>query len=261
MPSPAPDRPAVTRPARRPAAGCRHPSSVKRLETLREAPGVRLLGPGPRLEPFGNLHEALVARRLGEAGIHLGVLVGLAFDGRLEVVLGGADGHAGDGVAGLAQEVEVPEGVPGLTLGDRPEEGRHVGVALDVRLLGEVQVAAIGLALAGERLFEVGLGLAALQCCHGWYVPFSYLVGCGSCEICEPRHSSHSPRNTTSALSTTKPCAPRGDTVRPGKSAATSRTLPHERQTRWWCVFSTFGSKRARPGAPASRGRAPSPPT
>src|SRR5580658_3385943 len=258
MPSPAPDRPAVTRPARRPAAGCRHPSSVKRLETLREAPGVRLLGPGQRLEPFGNLHEALVARRLGEAGIHLGVLVGLALDGRLEVVLGGADGHAGDGVSGLAQEVEVPEGVPGLSLSDRAEERRHVGVTLDVRLLREVQVAAVGLALAGERLFEIGLGLTALQCCHGWYVPFSYFVGCGSCEICEPRHSSHSPRKTTSALSTTKPCARRADTVSPGKSAARSRTLPHERQTRWWCVLSTFGSKRAEPVPTSSTEMAPS---
>ena len=58
----------------------------------------------------------------------------------------------------------MAEGVAGLALGHRAEQGGHVGVALDVRLLGEVQVAAVGLALAGERLFEVGLGLAVLQC-------------------------------------------------------------------------------------------------
>src|SRR5580692_3290884 len=79
-----------------------------RLEALSETPGVRLLGARQRLEPLGDLHEALVAGGLGEAGVHLGVLVGLALDGRLEVVGGGADGHAGDGVAALAQEVEVP---------------------------------------------------------------------------------------------------------------------------------------------------------
>src|SRR5580700_2437201 len=70
-----------------------------RLEPLRKATGVRLLGLGQRLEPLGDLLEALVTRCLGEAGVHLGVLVGLALDGRLQVVLGGADRHARHGVA------------------------------------------------------------------------------------------------------------------------------------------------------------------
>ena len=73
----------------------------------------------------------------------------------LQVVLGGPDGHAGHRVADLAQEVEVPEGVAGLALGHRTEQGGDVGVALDVGLLGEVEVAAVGLALAGERLLQV----------------------------------------------------------------------------------------------------------
>src|SRR5580658_3756374 len=95
---------------------------AERLEALREAPGVALLGPSQRLEPFGDLLEALLAGRLGEAGVHLRVLVRLAGDRRAEVVGRGADGHAGDRVPDLLQEVEVPEGVAGLALGDRAEE-------------------------------------------------------------------------------------------------------------------------------------------
>ena len=151
-------------------------SSTEFSRPCGEAAGVALLGPGQRLEPLGDLVEALVAGGLGEAGVHLGVLVGLAGDGRLEVVVGGADGLAGGGVADLGEEVEVAEGVAGLALGDRAEEGGDVGVALDVGLLGEVEVAAVRLALAGERLLEVLVGLAALEVRHGVVV----LLGLGS---------------------------------------------------------------------------------
>src|SRR5438045_703144 len=68
--------------------------SADGLEALREAAGVALLRPRERLEPFGDLLEALVARRLGEARVHLGVLVGLALDGGVEVVGGGTDRDA-----------------------------------------------------------------------------------------------------------------------------------------------------------------------
>ena len=71
----------------------------------------------------------------------------------------GPTGHVGDRVADLGEEVEVAEGVAGLALGDRAEQRGDVGVALDVGLLGEVEVAAVGLALAGERLLQVVLGL------------------------------------------------------------------------------------------------------
>ena len=67
----------------------------------------------------------------------------------------------------------MPEGVAGLALGDRAEQGGHVRVALDVGLLGEVQVPAVGLALAGERLLEVVLGLGSLQFGHGAPLSFS----------------------------------------------------------------------------------------
>ena len=125
-----------------------------------------LLGACERLEPLGDLVEALVAGGLGEARVHLGVLVGLALDRRLQVVGGGADGYAGHRVTDLGEEVEVPERVTGLALGDRAEERGDVGVALDVGLLGEVEVAPVGLALAGERLLEVAVGLRAVQVGH-----------------------------------------------------------------------------------------------
>src|SRR6266852_4771682 len=80
-------------------------SEVQRLESLREAAGVRLLGLGERLEPLRDLVEALRSRRLREAGVHLGELVGLALDGGLEVLLRAADRHAGARVADLLQEV------------------------------------------------------------------------------------------------------------------------------------------------------------
>ncbi len=125
------------------------------LEPLGESTGVGLLGPGQRLEPLCDLLQAFVTGGLGEPGVHLGVLVGLALDGRLEVVRSRTDRDPGHRVADLLEEVEVPERVAGLTFGDRAEQCGNVGVALDVGLLCEVQVTAIGLALAGERRFKL----------------------------------------------------------------------------------------------------------
>jgi hypothetical protein len=84
--------------------------------------------------------------------------VGLAGDGGLEVQGGIADRQPGRGVAHALQVVEVAVGVAGLTLGGVAEIAGDLGVALDVGDLGEIQVAAVGLALAGERVFEVLVG-------------------------------------------------------------------------------------------------------
>src|SRR5688500_8841545 len=126
-----------------------------RLQTLLEAAGMRLLGAGKRLEPLGRLVEALVPGCLGEARVHLRVLVRLALDGRLQVVLGRTDGHAGDRVADLSEEVEVTERMTRLALGDRPEQGGDVRVALDVCLLREVEVPPVRLGLTSERFLEI----------------------------------------------------------------------------------------------------------
>lgn len=63
-----------------------------------------------------------------------------------------ADRLVGDGVGRLGEEVEVAGRVAGLALGDRAEQRRDLGVALDVGLLREVQATAVRLALARERL-------------------------------------------------------------------------------------------------------------
>src|SRR6059036_1882516 len=138
-------------------------SLAQGLETLGEAAGVRLLGLGERLEPLRDLLEALAACGLREARVHLRELVGLALDRRLEVQLRGADRHVGHRVAHLLQEVQVPEGVAGLGLRGVAEEPAHVGIALDVRAAREVEVAAVRLRLAGERVLQVTVCLAALQ--------------------------------------------------------------------------------------------------
>src|SRR5690606_9991600 len=71
-----------------PPAGAGHllPEGV---EGLLEAVGVGPLGLGERLEPVGDLAEALVPGGLRHARVHVGVLVGLARDGGLQVLGGG----------------------------------------------------------------------------------------------------------------------------------------------------------------------------
>ncbi len=56
--------------------------------------------------------------------------------------------------------------MPGLALSGVAEERGGVGEALDVGLAGEVQVAAVRLALARERLLEVLVGLRAVKLRH-----------------------------------------------------------------------------------------------
>src|SRR5882672_9901381 len=130
-------------------------SLAERLQALGEPAGVRFLGLGERLEPLGDLLETLAAGGLRKARVHLGELVGLAVDRGLEVLLGRADRRAGAGIADLLQEIEVPEGVAGLGLGGVPEEAAHVRISLDIGAASEVEVAAVRLRLAGERVLQV----------------------------------------------------------------------------------------------------------
>src|SRR5690349_5852230 len=90
--------------------------SAEGFEPLLEPAGVALLGAGERLEPLGDLFEALVASGARETRVHLGVFVRLARDRRLQIVVGGADGDTGDRVTDLGEEVEVAERVARLTL-------------------------------------------------------------------------------------------------------------------------------------------------
>jgi hypothetical protein len=54
-------------------------------------------------------------------------------------------------------------GVAGFALRGRAEHGGDVVIAFDIRLLGEIQVAAIGLTFAGERRLQVLFGARTLQ--------------------------------------------------------------------------------------------------
>jgi hypothetical protein len=128
---------------------------------------VGALGLGQRLEPVGDLVEALRARGLGHARVHVGVLVGLAGDGSLQVVAGGADGQAGGGVAHLLEVLQVTVRVAGLAFGGGTEHGSDVVLAVHVGLVCEVQVAAVRLRFAGESGLQVLFGLGALESCHG----------------------------------------------------------------------------------------------
>src|SRR5262249_12594155 len=96
------------------AAGARRVgvASVELLEALGEPAGVALLRSSQRLQPFGHLLEAFLAGGAGKAGVHLGVLVGLALDRRLQVVRRPADLYARHGIADFGEEVEVSGGWP-----------------------------------------------------------------------------------------------------------------------------------------------------
>src|SRR5260221_8705413 len=128
-------------------------------ERLLEAPGMRLPSLGERLEPVGDLVEAFLAGHARHARIHVGVFVGLARDRGLEVVAGRTDLLAGRGVAHFLEIFEIAVRVPGLALGSRAEHGGDIVDALDVGLLGEIEIAAARPALPRERFLSIFLGL------------------------------------------------------------------------------------------------------
>ena len=78
--------------------------------------------------------------------VHLAELVGLAVDGGLEVLGGGADSAVG---------AEFREGVDGLGLGGGAEELRYALESVFFSLLGEHEVLAVGLGLPGECGCEI----------------------------------------------------------------------------------------------------------
>jgi hypothetical protein len=128
---------------------------------------VALLGLGERLEPLGDLVEALLAGGLRHAGVHRLVLVRLAGDGGLEVLGRVADRQARRRVADAGEEVEVAVRVAGLAVRGLLEEARDVGAPLDVSLLCEVQVAAVRLRLACKGVLQVLVGLRSVELGHG----------------------------------------------------------------------------------------------
>src|SRR5258708_32617866 len=132
------------------------------FERLLEAPGMRLPSLGERLEPVGDLVEAFLAGHARHDRIHVGVFVGLARDRGLEGVAGRSDLLAGRGVAHFLEIFEIAVRVPGLALGSRAEHGGDIVEALDVGLLGEIEIAAASPASPRGRLLQMLLGLRSL---------------------------------------------------------------------------------------------------
>src|SRR6185437_271713 len=140
--------------------------SAQLVQRLGEAVRMRALRLGQGLEPVGDFLEAFLARGLGHARVHVGVLVGLARDRALQVGVGFAERQAGGGVAALFEVFEMAVSVAGLAFGGGAEHGGNVVVTLHVRLGGEVEVTAVGHGFAGKRVFQTLLGLRAFQLAH-----------------------------------------------------------------------------------------------
>ena len=68
---------------------------------------------------------------------------------------GRADRLAGRGIADFLEIFEMAVGMAGLAFGGRAEHGGDIVVAFDVGLLCEIEIAAVGLAFAGERVLEI----------------------------------------------------------------------------------------------------------
>src|SRR4029077_146159 len=143
------------------------------FERLSEAPSMRLPGLGERLEPVGDLVEAFLAGHARHARIRVGVFVGLAGDRGLEVVAGRTDRLAGRRGVHFLEIFEMTVRVPGLALGSRAEHDGDIVEALDVGLLGEIEIAAARLVLAGERVLQILLGLGSLERRHVPSPPWS----------------------------------------------------------------------------------------
>src|SRR5262249_17966077 len=108
-------------------------------------------------------------------------------------------------ISRFLQEVEVPEGVPGLRLSGVPEETSDIRVTLDVGYPREVEVTTIRLGLAGERLSEIVVTLGALERlghrCRppcGWATPGGRVVRAAEHRGPDRPRSQHRGRRTRS---------------------------------------------------------------
>src|SRR5690554_1966025 len=157
-----------------------------------------------RLEPVSDLVEAFVARGACHARIHVGVFVRLACDGGFEVLVGRADGLARGRVAHFLKEFQMAMSMARFAFRCGAEHGGHVIIAFHVGLLGEIEIAAVGLAFARKRLFQIfpslGTGqrchdflLTCLLCCRTGGIGRASLTQCPEWPYGEPRSRSAAP--------------------------------------------------------------------
>ncbi len=76
---------------------------------------------------------------------------------------GRADRQPGRRIADGLEVLEMAMRVAGLALGRRAEHRRDVVEAFDVGLGGEIQIAPVGLRLAGKRVLQVLFRLTSLE--------------------------------------------------------------------------------------------------
>ena len=100
------------------------------VQRLLKTIGVRALCLGQRFKPVGDFTKAFVARRLGHARVHIGVLVRFAGDRGLQIVARAADGQACCRIADGGEIVEVAMRMAGFTLGSGAEQRRDIILAI-----------------------------------------------------------------------------------------------------------------------------------
>ena len=122
---------------------------------------MRTLGFGQCLEPVGDFVEAFTARGFGHAGIHVGVLVGLAGDGCLEIVTRAANGQACCRIAHDFHVFKMTVSMAGLAFRGGAKHGGDIVLAFYISLPCEIQIATIRLRFAGKCVFQILMSLAA----------------------------------------------------------------------------------------------------
>jgi hypothetical protein len=92
--------------------------------------------------------------------------VRFASDRRLQVLARGADRKIGRRIPDHREVVEMPVRMAGLAFRGGAEDRGHIVLALDIRLVGEIEVAPVRLGFAGESGLEVVVGLGAFERFH-----------------------------------------------------------------------------------------------
>ncbi len=89
--------------------------------------------------------------------------MGLTGDSGLQIVGGGAEGHAGGRIATGLQIFQVAMGMAGLALRGGAEQGGDIVVTFHIGLGGEVEVTAVGLGFASKCVFQILFGLTTFE--------------------------------------------------------------------------------------------------
>ena len=136
-------------------------SAAESVQSLVESPGVRLLCFRQSFKPFRQLEETFITGSLRKTRIHFGIFVGLAFNSRFQVFLGASNRHSRARIAHLLEKIEMAEGMSGFRLRGVPEKSSDIGIAFDISDSSEIEIATIGLGLAGKRFLQVLVTLAS----------------------------------------------------------------------------------------------------